>query len=112
MKSFYSQQEAIDLDQHLFNICGFSVDQLMELAGLSVATAIQKTYPLGKLASNKVLICCGPGNNGGDGLVAARHLKLFVSGFSNDYLVCKRAFRASIHSFIIRKWEKPIYSKI
>jgi NAD(P)H-hydrate epimerase len=40
----------------------------MELAGLSVACAVQKEY---------VLIICGPGNNGGDGLVAARHLAHF-----------------------------------
>lgn len=59
----------------LFDQYGFSVDQLMELAGLSVATAIAKEYPN---QSGKVLVCCGPGNNGGDGLVAARHLKLFV----------------------------------
>ncbi|CAG2122818.1 unnamed protein product, partial [Medioppia subpectinata] len=50
----------------------------MELAGLSVAIAIAKSY--GTVSGDKrptVLICCGPGNNGGDGLVAARHLKLF-----------------------------------
>ncbi len=52
----------------------------MELAGLSVATAIAKTYqPLNNESNTSVLVCCGPGNNGGDGLVAARHLKLFVS---------------------------------
>nr|CAD7459142.1 unnamed protein product [Timema tahoe] len=53
------------------------VDQLMELAGLSCASAIYKCYPLKELTVNSVLICCGPGNNGGDGLVCARHLKLF-----------------------------------
>lgn len=75
----YSQSEAIRIDEELFSDYGFSVDQLMELAGLSVASAITKTYLTNRSDSPSVLICCGPGNNGGDGLVAARHLKLFVS---------------------------------
>ena len=54
---------------------GFSVDQLMELAGLSVACAVAHEYP--KAKNGHVLIISGPGNNGGDGLVAARHLHHF-----------------------------------
>ncbi|KAF2015646.1 YjeF N-terminal domain-like protein [Aaosphaeria arxii CBS 175.79] len=50
----------------------FSIDQLMELAGLSVSQAVFKLQPLSK--GKRVLVACGPGNNGGDGLVAARHL--------------------------------------
>lgn len=51
----------------------FSIDQLMELAGLSVSQAVYRVHPLNK--GSRVLVACGPGNNGGDGLVAARHLK-------------------------------------
>ena len=47
--------------------------QLMELAGLSVASAVHLEYDCCK----RVLILVGPGNNGGDGLVAARHLWQF-----------------------------------
>jgi len=79
MKSvkYLSQQEAINIDLELFNEYKYSVDQLMELAGLSCATAIAKSYSFDKISNKPILICCGPGNNGGDGLVCARHLKLF-----------------------------------
>lgn len=49
---------------------GASVDQLMERAGAAVAAAVWR-FGGGK----SVLIACGPGNNGGDGYVAARMLR-------------------------------------
>lgn len=76
---YLGQEEAQNIDLELFNDYAFSVDQLMELAGYSVAVALAKSYPLESLSKPDVLIISGPGNNGGDGLVAARHLKLFVS---------------------------------
>ncbi|KAF2352577.1 YjeF N-terminal domain [Trinorchestia longiramus] len=69
-----NQQEAVAVDEELFNSYQFSVDQLMELAGLSCAHAIAHKYPASSYS--KVLVACGPGNNGGDGLVCARHLRL------------------------------------
>lgn len=42
-----SQEEAQAVDEELFNEYQFSVDQLMELAGLSCATAIAKVSGLG-----------------------------------------------------------------
>ncbi|XP_072588640.1 NAD(P)H-hydrate epimerase isoform X2 [Vulpes vulpes] len=76
---YLSQEEAQAVDEELFNEYQFSVDQLMELAGLSCATAIAKAYPPTSMSRSPpaVLVICGPGNNGGDGLVCARHLKLF-----------------------------------
>eukprot|EP00494_Astrolonche_serrata_P008256 UN08293 len=53
----------------------------MELAGLSVAQAVVDMYP----KSNNYLIICGPGNNGGDGFVAARHLVQFGKKVSIVY---------------------------
>ncbi|TGZ83129.1 YjeF N-terminal domain-like protein [Ascodesmis nigricans] len=67
---------AAELDKELMSTGAFSIDQLMELAGLAVAQTVYKVHPP---QSNKprVLIACGPGNNGGDGLVCARHLHHF-----------------------------------
>jgi NAD(P)H-hydrate epimerase len=73
---FLNAQDAAALDAELMSSPGFSLEQLMELAGLSVAEAVYEVVPL-KDSTNKILIVCGPGNNGGDGLVAARHLVMF-----------------------------------
>ena len=45
----------------------------MELAGVACFEAFVKTHPSTKAP---VFVFVGPGNNGGDGLVAARHLAL------------------------------------
>jgi NAD(P)H-hydrate epimerase len=52
---------------------GVPVPQLMEKAGLAVAQ--EAWLALGEIAERRLLVLCGPGNNGGDGLVAARCLK-------------------------------------
>lgn len=66
-------QAAADLDADLMSEeGGYSIDQLMELAGLSVSQAVYKCHPPSQ--GKNILLACGPGNNGGDGLVAARHL--------------------------------------
>ena len=69
--------------------------QLMELAGLSCAQGLAKSFPVN--SHRRVMVTCGPGNQvspslllpfdrladslwllqGGDGLVAARHLHMF-----------------------------------
>ena len=48
---------------------GTSVDALMERAGLAIAEAVWR------FGGGPTLVVCGPGNNGGDGYVAARILK-------------------------------------
>lgn len=69
-----SAQQAARIDKELMGSCGFSIDQLMELAGQAVAHALYRVHPPSKGSS--VLVLVGPGNNGGDGLVASRHLSL------------------------------------
>jgi NAD(P)H-hydrate epimerase len=59
------------LDAELFRL--FPLQQLMELAGLSVASAVSAYYP----RARTVGLVVGSGNNCGDGLVAARHLRAF-----------------------------------
>ena len=48
---------------------GKTVIELMENAGSAVAHAIEKRW-----SARPAIVLCGPGNNGGDGFVTARHL--------------------------------------
>jgi NAD(P)H-hydrate epimerase len=63
-------QEMRELDRHAIETLGVPAGTLMENAGRAVAEELLRELPNGA----KVSIVCGRGNNGGDGLVAARHL--------------------------------------
>ena len=47
---------------------------LMENAGLAVVESLREKFPC--LHQERITVLCGPGNNGGDGMVVARHLHL------------------------------------
>jgi NAD(P)H-hydrate epimerase len=73
-----SAKNAAALDKDLMSVGAFSIDQLMELAGLSVSQAglsfyypaknsflksvVHRVHP--PTRGRRVLVACGPGNNG------------------------------------------------
>src|SRR2546426_6180471 len=63
-----AQMRVLDRNAQHF---GVSILELMENAGKTVADVARSEFGA---AGKNVLVLCGTGNNGGDGLVAARHL--------------------------------------
>ena len=59
------------LEEHAFQE-GMSSPMLMERAGLETARGVRDQ--LGGAAGRRIVVLVGPGNNGGDALVAARYL--------------------------------------
>eukprot|EP00428_Durinskia_dybowskii_P071728 CAMPEP_0170401326 /NCGR_PEP_ID=MMETSP0117_2-20130122/24965_1 /TAXON_ID=400756 /ORGANISM="Durinskia baltica, Strain CSIRO CS-38" /LENGTH=290 /DNA_ID=CAMNT_0010658121 /DNA_START=67 /DNA_END=939 /DNA_ORIENTATION=- len=100
--SYLNAEQSKLVDERLMVIPGFSIDQLMELAGYSVAASSMSyfTQLSGCEAGKKVLVLCGPGNNGGDGLVAARHLKQF--GFHPSVVYPKQG-KGAIFENLVRQ---------
>ncbi|KRX08343.1 YjeF N-terminal domain [Pseudocohnilembus persalinus] len=75
--NYLDQKTAQNTDLELMNELGFSIDVLMELAGQSIAHSLfdaNKNFHQNKI--NKYIFLAGVGNNGGDAIVAARHMKM------------------------------------
>lgn len=107
---FLNAADAAALDVELMSTPGFSLEQLMELAGLSVAEAVYQVLEEQRQASDKnikhknkprILIVCGPGNNGGDGLVAGRHLVMF--GYDVDIVYPKPSTKQQHFSNLVQQ---------
>ena len=60
------------IDRRTIEEIGIPSLVLMENAGLAVVAIARET--LGDVVGRTIVIFCGKGNNGGDGLVVARHL--------------------------------------
>ncbi len=78
-----SRQELRELDRRAFEECGIPTLLLMENAGRGAAELLDELVQSGHGPVEAhdahglrppILIVCGPGNNGGDGAVVARHL--------------------------------------
>jgi len=70
MNVILTREQIRRVDHLAINHYGIPGPVLMENAGRNAAAIIREAY--GETGS--VFICCGPGNNGGDGCVIARHL--------------------------------------
>ncbi len=75
MIPFYDAAAIREADRLAAERFGFSPALLMENAGRGAAEALLRLY-----GRRNWTILCGPGNNGGDGFVAARHLALAGCG--------------------------------
>jgi ADP-dependent NAD(P)H-hydrate dehydratase / NAD(P)H-hydrate epimerase len=82
---------------------GLSGYSLMERAGAAAAAEIMKRW-----TKREAVILCGPGNNGGDGFVVARHLA--DSGWPVTLLLAaeKHALKGDAAS-MARHWRGPVH---
>lgn len=67
-----SAEEMAAIDRAAIDETGIPGAVLMEKAGCRAAELIRRLFPE---SENRIVILCGPGNNGGDGFTAARYLR-------------------------------------
>jgi NAD(P)H-hydrate epimerase len=65
--------QMVEVDRLMIETYGISLEQMMENAGRNLAELARQMLG-GKVKGRRVMVLCGAGNNGGGGMVAARHL--------------------------------------
>jgi hydroxyethylthiazole kinase-like uncharacterized protein yjeF len=88
------EMRALEVNAEYF---GISLLQLMENAGRNVALEIASRFP----KTQKIVIFCGLGGNGGDGFVAARHL--LSHGFKVSVVLAGKAKNIH-HEAALKNW--------
>jgi NAD(P)H-hydrate epimerase len=86
-----SRAEMRAFDEHAIEACRVPSLLLMENAGRGASEVLVEELLEGRSAGKRALVVCGTGNNGGDGLVVARHL--LVRGATAEVLVLGDAAR-------------------
>ena len=81
-----TSSQMVQVDDLATRHFGLEVYQLMENAGRNVAEAARTI--LGGVRGKDITILCGKGNNGGDGMVAARFLSNWGAKPARVILVC------------------------
>src|SRR5210317_1639512 len=107
MKLAYAEQMR-QLDESAIITYGIPGIVLMENAGVGTVQALNDKY--GELYGRTVAIVAGPGNNGGDGMVIARHI-LQQGGFPTVFLLAdpkKVSGDAAANLKIVRNLDVPI----
>jgi len=72
MKTLITATQTREADRHTIETTPIASIDLMEKAALAFVTVFMQLFPD---KNTQVLICCGTGNNGGDGLAIARLLQ-------------------------------------
>ncbi len=77
MRPILSREQIREFDRHAIEDLGVPSLMLMENAGRGAADiAFRELARMGKAGQGPVLVVCGRGNNGGDGFVVARRLRV------------------------------------
>ena len=103
-----TRDQMIEVDRLMIEEYGILLIQMMENAGRNLAELGSRMLG-GKLIGSKVVVLCGAGNNGGGGMVAARHLSNRGADVKTKLVGSQERLKAvPVHQWeILQKMEIP-----